>query len=349
MKRYRVFSRWNSMANLTIQLLLAAALLLGVRPQQQPAEPLRRIAFGSCNRQDRPQPLWKLIAKQEPQLWIWLGDNVYGDSEDVSVLRAKYVQQQRNPEYRDFVRKVPIVGTWDDHDFGKNNGGREFTARRASQAALLDFLGEPAQSPRRDQRGVYASYTYGPVGKQIKVILLDTRYHRDAIGSNGTILGEAQWQWLERELRSSKAQIHLIGSGIQVLPEQHRFEKWADFPAERERLFKLIGQTKASGVIFLSGDRHIAELSRVRTPHVRYPLFDLTSSGLTHTWSSLRREANWHRVGDLVIALNYGTIDVDWEAADPRITMRVLDDKNAVRIQHALRLSELAATRSSNR
>jgi alkaline phosphatase D len=329
------------MTNLTIKLLLGVTVLLGTLDQQQ-TEPLRRIAFGSCNRQDLPQPLWKLIAKQEPQLWIWLGDNIYGDSEDVAVLRAKYAQQQRNSEYRNFVSKVPIIGTWDDHDFGKNNGGREFTARRASQAALLDFLGEPPQSARRDQRGVYASYTYGPPGKQIKVILLDTRYHRDPIGSKGTILGEAQWQWLERELRNSKAQIHLVGSGIQVLPEQHRFEKWADFPAERERLLKLIGETKVPGVIFLSGDRHIAELSRVRSPHVRYPLYDLTSSGLTHTWSSLRREANRHRVGELVVALNYGTIDVDWDAADPRILMRVLDEKNVVRIEQAVLLSTLS-------
>jgi alkaline phosphatase D len=133
----------------------------------------------------------------------------------------------------------------------------------------------------------------------------------------------------------------LIGSGIQVLPVQHPYEKWADFPAERERLFQLIGATKAPGVIFLSGDRHIAELSRVRSRHVSYPLYDLTSSGLTHTWSRAHGEANRHRVGKLVVALNYGMVDVDWNARDPLITLRVFDDKNAARIERSIGLSEL--------
>jgi alkaline phosphatase D len=324
----------------SLLLLLAATLLIGWS-RIQPAEPLSRIAFGSCNRQDLPQPLWKLIARHDPQLWIWLGDNIYGDSDDMSVMRAKYRQQLRNADYRALISNVPVIGTWDDHDFGRNNGGREHVARAASQQVLLDFLGEPSGSVRRAQRGVYASYTYGEPGKQIKVILLDARYHRDAIGSNGTVLGAEQWRWLERELRGSTAQIHLIGSGIQVIPEQHPYEKWADFPAERDRLFRLIGATKTPGVIFLSGDRHIAELSRVVSPHVGYPLYDLTSSGLTHTWRQARGERNRHRVGDLVIALNYGMIDVDWDAPDPVITLRVRDDRDAARIERSVRLSEL--------
>jgi len=331
------------MTNLTTKLLLAAALVTGALPAARNPEPLSRIAFGSCNRQDQRQPLWRLIGARKPQLWIWLGDNIYGDSDDVTVLRKKYEEQQRNSQYRGFVSKVPIIGTWDDHDFGKNNGGREYVSRRASQGALLDFLDEPAESPRRQQQGVYTSHTYGPPGKQIKVILLDARYHRDPIGSNGSILGEAQWRWLEEELRSTTAQINVIGSGIQVLAEQHPYEKWADFPLERTRLFKLIGATRAPGVIFLSGDRHIAELSRVETQRVRYQLYDLTSSGLTHTWSRMRPEANRHRVGKLVVALNYGMIDVDWDKEDPMITLRVYGVRNATRIEHGIRLSELQA------
>jgi alkaline phosphatase D len=193
------------------------------------------IAFGSCNRENLPQPLWPVIAKQKPDVFVWLGDDIYGDSDDMRVMRAKYAQQLANPGYRELISKVPVIGTWDDHDYGLNNGGKEFTARAASQQAHLDFLGEPATSARRQQEGIHASYTYGEPGRRVKIILLDTRYHRDPIGSNGTILGEEQWQWLEKQLRESDAQIHLIGSGIQVLAEQHRFEKWSNFPAERDR------------------------------------------------------------------------------------------------------------------
>jgi alkaline phosphatase D len=301
-----------------------------------------RIAFGSCNRETLPQPLWSLIGAKQPDVWIWLGDNIYGDSDDMRVMRRKYAVQLRNRSYREFLSRVPVIGTWDDHDYGKNNGGREFRARSASQQALLDFLGEPKASPRRRQEGVYASYTYGPAGKQIKVILLDVRYHRDPIGSNGTMLGAAQWRWLENELRGSTAQIHVIASGIQVIAEDHRFEKWSNFPRERERLFRMIGELRVPGVIFLSGDRHIAELSEIEDGPANYPLYDLTSSGLTHTWSlGAQEERNRHRAGKMVIALNYGIMDVNWHASDPRITLRIHDASDAVRIEKSINLSAL--------
>ncbi|MGQ0814304.1 MAG: alkaline phosphatase D family protein [Gemmatimonadota bacterium] len=296
-----------------------------------------RIAFGSCNRETLPQPLWRVMARHQPELFIWLGDNIYADTDSMSVMRAKYSLQLNHPAYRAFANIIPIIGTWDDHDYGRNDGGKEYVARAASQQALLDFLGEPANSQRRKQQGVYTSYLHDGV----KVILLDTRYHRDSIGSNGTVLGEQQWHWLEQELRGSDARIHLIASSIQVVPEDHRFEKWANFPAERDRLFKLIADTKAPGVIFLSGDRHIAELSKLDGTPVGYPIYDLTSSGMTHTWSNPRPEVNRHRKGDLVAALNYGMIDVDWTARDPLITLSVRDAHDQIRIEQVIRLSEL--------
>jgi alkaline phosphatase D len=324
-------------------LLLAITLLPRPAVTQTAAaarEPLTRIAFGSGNQEDQPQPLWELIGRQRPQLWIWLGDNIYADTDKMQVMRAKYVQQLSNPSYRKFVSQVPVIGTWNDHDYGKNNGGREYVARTASQQAFLDFFRESPNSARRKQAGVYASYTYGPAGKQVKVILLDVRYNRDPIDSNGSILGKTQWNWLERELRSSNAQIHIIVSGIQVVAQDHRFEKWGDFPAERIRLQQLIADTETKGIIFLSGDRHIAELSRLDKNPAGYPLYDLTTSGLTH-FSNAAGETNRHRVSELVSALNYGTIDIDWNQEDPTITMRVRDDKDAVRIDHTIRLSEL--------
>lgn len=295
------------------------------------------IAFGSCNREDLPQPLWPVIAKHEPDVFVWLGDDIYGDSDDMRVMRAKYAKQLANPGYREFTSKVPIVGTWDDHDYGLNNGGKEFTARAASQHAHLDFLGEPATSARRQQAGVHASYTYGPPGRRVKVILLDVRYHRDPIGSNGTILGEEQWRWLETELRASDAQIHLIGSGIQVLAEEHRFEKWANFPAERARLMRLVAETRAPGVIFLSGDRHIAEVSVVEDLRIGYPVIDVTSSGLTHT-SSWRTEPNRHRSGPLVFDLNYGLVIADWQAQVVRLQVR---GENGLLIERAVPFADL--------
>lgn len=335
-------------------LAVAAALLLAGcserRPDSAPPAaaspdtPLSRIAFGSCSDQARPQPLWTPILNQRPGLWIWLGDNVYADTADMDAMRQAYDRGKANPGYQALLATTPVVGTWDDHDYGVNDGGREWRMKAPAQQLLLDFLDEPADSPRRRREGVYASYTYGPPGRQVKVILLDTRYHRDPrddVRFTGDVLGEAQWAWLEGELRGSTAQVHLIGSSIQVVAEEHRFEKWANFPAARERLFRLIGQTRAPGVVFLSGDRHIAEISRIDGTAAGYPLYDVTASGLTHTWSTNRDEANRHRVGDKLVALNFGMLEIDWNARPAALRFTIRDDRERVRLERTIPLSQL--------
>jgi len=332
-------------------LLAAATLLLGAcaapRPQSAAspaAQPLSRIAFGSCSDESRPQPLWMPILNQRPALWIWLGDNVYADTADVAAARQAFDRGKANPGYQALRSTTPVIGTWDDHDYGLNDGGREWRMKGAYQQALLDFLDEPADSPRRRRAGVYESYTYGPPGRQVKVILLDTRYHRDprdTVNFTGDVLGEEQWAWLERELRGSTAQVHLIGSSIQVVPEEHRFEKWANFPAARERLFRLIGQTRAPGVVFLSGDRHIAEISRVDGTAAGYPMYDITSSGLTHTWRSDTPEANRHRIGEKLVALNFGMLEIDWNARPVTLRFTIIDDREQVRLERTIPLTEL--------
>lgn len=306
---------------------------------------VRRIAFGSCSDEKRPQPMWAPIVAADPDLWVWLGDNVYHDTTDVAVMRASYAKQKSHAGYQALLGTAAVIGTWDDHDYGLNDGGREFRAREASQQELLNFLDVPADSPRRRRAGVYASYTYGAPGRQVKVILLDTRYHRDPIGSNGDILGDEQWAWLERELRGSTAQVHLIGSSIQVVPQDHRFEKWANFPAARERLFRLIGDTRAAGVVFVSGDRHIAEVSRIAGTAAGYPLYDVTSSGLSHTWRQASPEANRHRIGEKLVALNYGLLDIDWNAAPARLRFTVRDEEDRVRLEQVISLAELQPAR----
>jgi alkaline phosphatase D len=300
---------------------------------------LERIAFGSCSRTTLPQPLWSPIASANPQVWIWLGDNVYGDSEDVSVLAEKYDAQLSVPGYVDLLGRAAVVGTWDDHDYGANNAGREYPSRAQSQQALLDFLGEPEDSPRRAREGVYAAYTWGPPGRRVKVVLLDARYHRDARGSDGAVLGEAQWAWLEQELSSSDAQVHLIASGVQVLHEDHEYERWSEFPTERVRLFELIARTGVPGVVLLSGDRHISEIARLPAGVVDYPLWEVTSSGMTHSWSDNPGEPNRHRVGGLYTGLGFGTIDVDWERGTLALQLR--DPQNTVVQEQVVALAEL--------
>ncbi|WP_426490787.1 alkaline phosphatase D family protein [Hymenobacter sp. 102] len=303
-------------------LLLTGALLSGppgetqaqTTPASAPSE--LRIAFGSCNRHDLPQPLWDDIAHDQPQVWIWLGDNIYGDSDDPAVLRAKYDAQRAQPGYRQLqARGTQVIGTWDDHDYGRNDGDKNYPFKAQNQQLALDFLQEPAGSPRRTQEGIYASYEYAVGKKKVKVILLDDRYFQDPLfrdsalvyhpNPTGDVLGEAQWAWLRQQLTNSDADAHIIASGIQFLPYQHRFEKWANFPVARQRLLTLLKDTKPKGVLLISGDRHIGEISRVPVAGLKRPVYEITSSGLTHPATHNTSEPNQYRVGPLVNQKHY--------------------------------------------
>ncbi len=318
---------------------------------------LSRIAFGSCAVEDQPQPIWTSILAADPRLFLFIGDNIYGDTEDMAEMRDKYRQLAAIPQFRRFRARVPILATWDDHDFGLNDGGAEFAAKGASQKEFLDFWGIPANSPRRQREGVYHAAIFGPAGSRVQVILLDTRYHRSPLrprpqGSSGegryvpddtpgkTMLGEAQWQWLAEQLRQP-AELRLIASSIQVVAEDHGWEKWMNLPLERARLFALLRETKASGVIFLSGDRHLAELSMM-DGGVGYPIYDLTASGLnnaSHRWRPY--EVNRHRVGTMNQGDNFGLVTIDWGAKDPVISMQIRDLDGEIIIQRKIVLSLL--------
>lgn len=303
-----------------------------------------RIAFGSCNRERLPQPLWPVIISNQPDLWIWLGDNIYADTEDLALMKSKYDLQKSNEGYQALVKSTRVIGVWDDHDYGDNDAGKEYAKKRESQQLFLDFIDEPKESPRRQQAGVYCSYLFGPEGEQVKVILLDTRYHRDRPGDEGDILGAEQWQWLERELKDSRAQVNIIGSSIQVVPFQHRFEKWANFPRSRARLFALIKATGARGVLFISGDRHFAEISKLDESPTGYPVYDLTSSGLTHSRDRNTvyfTDDNRHRKGEIFADLNFGLIDIEWRKA--RVKLQVRDRKNKKVLEEIVEFSELTA------
>jgi alkaline phosphatase D len=287
--------------------------------QAAPASPndpevITTIALGSCNRQGAPQDYWPVIAAHRPDAWLWLGDNVYADTDDPRRMQADYATQKSAPQYVAFRERVPLIyGIWDDHDYGRNDGGKEWSMREEAQTLMLDFLDVPADHPARSREGTYQAYQIGPV----KLILLDTRYFRDELypgvkqgdryGPNpdGDILGEAQWAWLEEELRDSDAEAHLIASSIQVLHTDNGYEKWANFPLARERLLRLLTETRPVLPLLLSGDRHLGELAIEDMNGER--IVEMTTSGLTHAFTNAEEE-NTRRMGPLVTERNYGLL-----------------------------------------
>lgn len=319
-----------------------------------------RIAFGSCCQQSKPQPIWQAIVESKPELFLFIGDNIYGDSDDMQVLAAKWQQLGSNSGYQQLKATCPILATWDDHDYGRNDAGVEYPMKVQSQKVFLDFFDEPQDSPRRSRPGVYWSHEFGPAGQRVQILLLDTRYFRSPLtkrdwrpepgeGDRGpygrsldpqaTMLGDVQWAWLASKLREP-AEVRIIASSIQVIADGHHWEKWGTMPLERQRLFEVIRQTQASGVLFVSGDRHSAEMA-VHDPGVGYPLVDVTSSSLNQP-SEWHSEPNQYRVGTKYYAENFGMILIDWTADDPEIRCQVRDINGAVVLQHRLSLSELA-------
>jgi len=332
-----------------------------------PEAVLERIGFGSCAKEDRPQPIWEVVVTNRPQLFLFLGDNIYGDTTNLTILRQKWGLLGAQPGFQKLKRTCPLLATWDDHDYGANDAGADFVLRRESQAAFLDFFEVPAGDPRRTRDGVYHSVVVGPAGRRVQILLLDARFFRSPLKTgfkpgepgegyrgpyapetspSATVLGETQWRWLEARLREP-AELRLICSGVQVIPDEHGSEMWGNFPLERRRLFEVIARTRANGVVFLSGDRHLAEIMRLppEKSGVSYPLYEVTSSSLNVPSGNLTRagvrfanEINSYRQGLTYFDTNYGMILIDWTQTPPVVRLQVRDEKDTVVLQQRIRL-----------
>jgi len=356
---------------------LVAGLLAAMAVESHAQEkPLSRIAFGSCANQDRPQPIWEAVVATKPELFLFIGDNVYADTDDMDVLRAKYQLLGGQEGFQELKQTCPVLATWDDHDFGANDAGAEYPKKRESQQVFLDFFGVPKDDIRRRQEGVYQARAYGPVGKRVQIILLDTRYFRSPLkkgfksgepgeGQRGvyvpdadmkaTMLGEKQWKWLGEQL-AVPAEVRIIASSIQFVADEHGSEKWGNFPHERRRLLKLLRESRAAGVVFVSGDRHLAEISRLSAMQeggVGYPLYDVTSSSLnvpsgnfTKAGTRFANEVNSYRVGLTFFECNFGTIDIQWDKPSPVIRLQVRDEQGDVVLQQRVSLDQLQPAKS---
>ncbi len=243
------------------------------------------------------------------------------------------------------------------HDYGADDAGAEYPMKAESQKLFLDFFNEPSDSLRRQREGIYDASVFGPSGKRVQIILLDTRYFRGPLKAKPrvqgkgtrflpnpdtgvTMLGNAQWKWLEEQLRVP-AQFRIIASSIQVISEEHDSEKWMNLPHERERLYRLIRDTGAAGVLFVSGDVHRGEISAM-DGGVGYSLYDLTASGLTHTAGV--KFGNWpnrHRIGTLDWTTSFGVIEFEWNQKFPLVRLQIRDDAGDICLQKKITLAEL--------
>lgn len=320
---------------------------------------ISRIAFGSCGHEGQAQPILAQAAAHKPQLFVWLGDNIYGDTDEMDTLRKKYQELASKKEFQLLKKTAPFIATWDDHDYGLNDAGRHYPHKVESKEIFLKFWDVSQKDIRRQREGIYTSYFYQSKGKTLQIIVLDTRTFRDNLrlfkgekmppqyfyeldylpheNTDSTLLGATQWAWLEEQLKIP-ADVRLIASSTQFSIAFNGYEAWANFPHERERFIQLIQKTKANGVFFISGDVHYAELSRLENPKT-YPLYDLTASGITSTWYFATPNEN--RLEGPIMDNHFGLIDIDWTKKDPTIVMQIYDVRKTLRINKRINLSTL--------
>lgn len=297
------------------------------------------IAFGSCAFQFAKQDIWSKIQMNNPDCWIWLGDNIYADSEDIAVIERKYAKLKANPIYQEFSSRQPVYATWDDHDYGKNNSGKFYPTKEESRLAFLNFFDEPANSPRWDRPGVYTSYNLGEDDRSVKLILLDTRYNREDPAPDADMLGPAQWAWLEQELLTNDATLTIIASSIQFVSDDMQYESWGHFPQSRKRLIRLLASTNSKGVFFISGDRHLSEICLQKGSEAGFRLYDFTSSGLTHGIPKWMVNDSERRIGTFYHKKNFGLINIDWD--NRKILLETKDQHNQPVLGHIISFSEL--------
>ena len=309
-------------------------------------ETVTRFAFGSCVNENRDMKIWDVIAAQNPQAFLMIGDNVYGDtrttnSADIPTLTASYRKLASRVEFDRFRRSVPMMTTWDDHDYGANDAGGTFAFKERAEKIYEAFWNSSAEV--RSRPGVYESRIVGPQGKRVQFIILDARFFRSdlavmpyrdpgpALGwyipnldPNASVLGEVQWDWLEGEL-AKPAELRFIISSTQVITDAHNFEGWTNFPKERDRLYNLLADKGVSNAIFLSGDRHSGGFYKVSNPRIAKPIWDFTSSSLNFAFGKGDggdREPDPRRTGGLWGVPNFGQIDIDWAAKTVKMSLR---------------------------
>jgi alkaline phosphatase D len=274
----------------------------------------------------------------------------------MDVLAAQYRALGAKQSHQRLRSTTRVLATWDDHDFGENDAGGDYPLKEESRRIFCDFWNEPATSPRRSRDGIHASYVFGKAPRRVQVILPDLRFNRTPIRRDSvfapddatyaqriaelaregretpgyylrnpdlraTMLGERQWQWLEAQLRVP-AEVRILASSLQVVADFPGWEAWINYADDHQRLLETIRRTRAHGLVCISGDTHYAEVSRLER-NAPYPLWDITSSGLTEVWPVL--PPNALRVGEAFREPNFGMLHIDWSGRHPLVVAEIRD------------------------
>lgn len=313
--------------------------------------PAFKLAAGSCTYineagYDRPgspyggdYQIFERIVEKEPDLMLWLGDNTYLRDPDFSSRSGmfhRYDHTRATPEMQQLLRAQPNYAIWDDHDYGPNDSDRSWAYKAWSLEAHKAFWANPTVGAGDLEGGIASRFVWNDVD----VFLLDNRWFRSPnrlVGSERVILGKAQEDWLIESLVSSRAPFKIIAVGGQVLTDAERYETWINIaPEERMRLLRRIGEEGIQGVVFLTGDRHHSEISRMELPGGNW-IYDITASPLTSKAHRQSEEANRYRVeGSLLEQRSFVVLEVTGPREARHMMVRYYDSNGALLFEHGI-------------
>ncbi len=138
-------------------------------------------------------------------------------------------------------------------------------------------------------------------------------------------LSEEQWSWLESELRKPAA-FRILVSSIQVIANDHQFEKWGLFPHERERLLNLLKYTKAKNLVILSGNRQAGAIAQADIKGLG-KLYDITSSPMNLMASQGNVLKDTTYLKEAYAEVNFGVIKIDWSSRKAAIEIHDSENK----------------------
>jgi alkaline phosphatase D len=323
---------------------------------------ITRIAIGSCLVPTRDASIFNEISKTNADLFLFIGDNVYAETEkndpNLKSLKAGYGMLADSPPFTSLRKSMPVMVTWDDHDFGINDGGGDWSHKQASQALYNHVWAIDRDDERASRDGVYYSRVVGPEGQRVQFILLDTRYFRTPLtkaekrfadggrylksdSDSQNMLGDTQWAWLEEQLQVP-ADVRIIATSVQMIADGHNWEAWRLMPDEQARFYQLLTKTGANGVVLVSGDRHSSAIYR-QTDNVPYPLWEMTASSLnlplTAILKNITTEPGPNRVGQPFYDANFGVIDIDWP--NRKLILQIQDETGSVVLAANVGIDEL--------
>lgn len=312
--------------------------------------PEMKIALGSCNfvnedsvdRPGRPyganHEIFEVMAKEEADIMVWLGDNTYlreVDFDSKTGFIRRYTHTRSLPELQAFLASTSHIATWDDHDYGPNNSDRSYVHRSMALDVFKMFWANPSYGIY-DEPSVITAYKWG----DCEFLMLDNRSFRTPnrrdVGGNATFLGEQQREWLVDALAASTAKWKFVCIGGQVINNTERFEHHANLaPEEREYILDAISMEGIKNVVFLTGDVHHAELSRMRRKGVT--IYDFTVSPLTAGPHDAESEMNTYRVKDSQFGeRNYGIIEVTGPRTERKLTLHIYNSKGEEQFKYEI-------------